>query len=113
MPRGHAGSRRATGGDRSGEQETQAQKEEEEAPRARLGAARVERASSSPPPAPSKYKHITGWDDSAGDGLVREVYEWVDSPPTDTPPPRPLPKPQDPAAPKAAQSFGVYSGPFG
>jgi hypothetical protein len=68
---------------------------------------------SSPPPPPTKYKHITGWDDSAGDGLVREVYEWVDSPPTDTPPPRPLPKPQDPAAPKAAQSFGVYSGPFG
>jgi Protein of unknown function (DUF1800) len=67
---------------------------------------------SSPPP-PNKYKHVTGWDDSAGDGLVREVYEWVDSPPTDTPPPRPLPKPQDPAAPKAAQSFGVYSGPFG
>jgi uncharacterized protein DUF1800 len=63
--------------------------------------------------APSKYKHTTGWDDSAGDGLVREVYEWVDSPPTDTPPPRPLPKPQDPPAPKAAQSFGVYSGPFG
>jgi hypothetical protein len=64
-------------------------------------------------PAPPKYKQITGWDDSAGDGLVREVYEWVDSPPTDTPPPRPLPKPQDPPAPKSAQSFGVYSGPFG
>ena len=31
----------------------------------------------SSPPAPTKYKHITGWDDSAGDGLVREVYEWV------------------------------------
>jgi hypothetical protein len=67
---------------------------------------------SSPPP-PNKYKHVTGWDDSAGDGLVREVYEWVDSPPTDTPPPRPLPRPQDPAAPKSAQSFGTYSGPFG
>src|SRR4051812_47777762 len=65
------------------------------------------------PSAPPKYKHITGWDDSAGDGLVRDVYEWVDTPPTDTPPPRPLPKPQDPAAPKSAQSFGVYSGPFG
>jgi uncharacterized protein DUF1800 len=64
-------------------------------------------------PSPSKYKHTTGWNDSAGDGLVREVYKWVDSPPTDTPPPRPLPKPQDPPAPKAAQSFGVYSGPFG
>jgi hypothetical protein len=64
-------------------------------------------------PAPPKYKQITGWDDSAGDGLVREVYEWVDSPPTDTPPPRPLPKPQDPPAPKSAQSFAVYSGPFG
>ena len=64
-------------------------------------------------PAPLKYKHVTGWDDSAGDGLVREVYEWVDSPPTDTPPPRPLPKPQDPPAPKSAQSFGVYSGQFG
>jgi hypothetical protein len=67
---------------------------------------------SSPPP-PTKYKHTTGWDDSAGDGLVREIYEWVDSPPTDTPPPRPLPMPQDPVAPKSAQSFGVYSGPFG
>jgi hypothetical protein len=67
----------------------------------------------SPPQAPPKYKHTLGWDDSAGDGLVREIYEWVDTPPTDTPPPRPLPKPQDPAAPKSAQSFGVYSGPFG
>jgi uncharacterized protein DUF1800 len=71
--------------------------------------------SSPAPPAsdPLRYKHITGWDDSAGDGLVREVYEWVSSPPTDTPPPRPLPKPQDPPAPSAAQSFGVYSGAFG
>jgi hypothetical protein len=69
-------------------------------------------APASPPP-PQKYKHTTGWDDSAGDGLVREIYEWVDSPPTDAPPPRPLPKPQDPGAPKAAQSFGVYSGQFG
>jgi hypothetical protein len=69
--------------------------------------------SSSPPPPPQKYKHTLGWDDSAGDGLVREIFEWVDSPPTDTPPPRPLPKPQDPSAPKSAQSFGVYSGPFG
>jgi hypothetical protein len=69
-----------------------------------------------PPPPPSdppRYLHITGWDDSAGDGLVRPVYEWVDSPPTDTPPPRPLPKPQDPPAPRSAQPFGVYSGPFG
>jgi hypothetical protein len=70
-------------------------------------------AQSAPPPPPQKYKHTTGWDDSAGDGLVREIYEWVDTPPTDTPPPRPLPRPQDPAAPKAPQSFGVYSGPFG
>ena len=69
-------------------------------------------APSSPPP-PTKYKHTLGWDDSAGDGLVREVYEWVDAPPTDSPPPRPLPKPQDPPAPKASQSFGVYSGSFG
>ena len=71
---------------------------------------------SPPPPPPSdppRYLHITGWDDSAGDGLVRPVYEWVDEPPTDTPPPRPLPEPQDPPAPKSAQSFGVYSGPFG
>jgi hypothetical protein len=69
-----------------------------------------------PPPPPSdppRYLHVTGWDDSRGDGLVRPLYEWVDSPPTDTPPPRPLPKPQDPPAPKSAQSFGVYSGPFG
>src|SRR5262245_26323099 len=65
------------------------------------------------PPAPPKYKHTLGWDDSAGDGLVREIYEWVDSPPTDTPPPRPLPAPQNPPAPKAAQPFGTYSGPFG
>jgi hypothetical protein len=70
-------------------------------------------AAPAPPPSPPKYKHITGWDDSAGDGLVREIYEWVDVPPTDTPPPRPLPQPQDPAPPKAAQSFGTYSGPFG
>ena len=68
----------------------------------------------SPPPAdPPRYMHVTGWDDSPGDGLVRPVYEWVGSPPTDTPPPRPLPRPQDPPAPKAAQAFGVYSGPFG
>jgi len=67
----------------------------------------------SPPPGPAKYKHTTGRYDTAGDGLVREIYEWVDSPPTDTPPPRPLPAPQDPPAPKAAQPFGVYSGPFG
>lgn len=65
------------------------------------------------PPAPTKYKHTTGWDDSAGDGLVREIFEWVDTPPTDPPPPRPLPKPQDPPAPKSAQPFGTYSGPFG
>src|SRR3954453_5364063 len=65
------------------------------------------------PPPPQKYKHVTGWDDSLGDGLVREVFEWVDTPPTDTPPPSPLPKPQDPPAPKSSQSFGVYSGPFG
>jgi Protein of unknown function (DUF1800) len=65
------------------------------------------------PPSPQRYKHTIGWDDSAGDGLVREVYEWVDSPPTDTPAPRPLPRPQDPPAPKPPQPFGVYSGPFG
>jgi Protein of unknown function (DUF1800) len=65
------------------------------------------------PPPPPKYKHTLGWDDSPSDGLVREQYEWVDSPPTDTPPPRPLPKPQDPPAPKSAQPFGTYSGPFG
>ena len=68
----------------------------------------------SPPPADlPRYMHVTGWDDGPGDGLVRPVYEWVGSPPTDTPPPRPLPRPQDPPAPKAAQAFGVYSGPFG
>ena len=66
-----------------------------------------------PPPNPQQYLHVIGWDDSAGDGLVRPIYEWVDSPPTDTPPPRPLPRPQDPPAPRAAQNFGVYSGPFG
>jgi hypothetical protein len=66
-----------------------------------------------PPPGPTKYLHITGWDDSAGDGLVRPTYEWVDSPPTDPPPQRPLPKPQDPPAPKSPQPFGAYSGPFG
>jgi Protein of unknown function (DUF1800) len=66
-----------------------------------------------PPPGPQKYQHLIGWDDSAGDGLVRPVYEWFDAPPTGTPPPRPLPKPQDPSAPKSAQPFGVYSGPFG
>jgi uncharacterized protein (DUF1800 family) len=66
-----------------------------------------------PPSDPPRYLHIVGWDDSAGDGLVRPVYEWVDSPPTDTPPPRPLPKPQDPPAPKSPQPFGTYSGPFG
>jgi hypothetical protein len=74
-------------------------------------------STAAPPPsspgAPPKYKHITGWDDSAGDGVVREIFEWVDTPPTDTPPPRPLPKPQDPPAPKSAQPFGVYSGHFG
>ncbi len=66
-----------------------------------------------PPPGPSKYLHILGWDDSAGDGLVRPVYEWVDTPPTDPPPQRPLPKPQDPPPPKSPKPFGVYSGPFG
>jgi Protein of unknown function (DUF1800) len=66
-----------------------------------------------PPSDPPRYQHLIGWDDSAGDGLVRPVYEWVESPPTETPPPRPLPKPQDPPAPRAAQPFGVYSGPFG
>ncbi|HET9157644.1 MAG TPA: DUF1800 domain-containing protein, partial [Myxococcaceae bacterium] len=65
-----------------------------------------------PPPPPQKYAHILGWEDP-GDGLVRPVIEWVDDPPTDTPPPRPLPKPQDPPAPKSAQPFGTYSGPFG
>ena len=68
-----------------------------------------------PPPTsdPTRYPHVIGWNDSAGDGLVRPIVEWVDSPPTDTPPPRPLPKPQDPAAPKSPQPFGTYSGPFG
>jgi hypothetical protein len=70
-------------------------------------------AAQPPPPGPTRYQHLIGWDDSEGDGLVRPVYEWVDSPPTDTPPPRPLPKPQDPSASKSAQPFGVYSGPFG
>ena len=98
------------GGDRSGEQEAQAQEEEEEAPRGPSGGGPVRALL---PPPPTKYKHTLGWDDSAGDGLVREIYEWVDPPPTDSPPPRPLPKPQDPPAPKAAQSFGVYSGTFG
>jgi Protein of unknown function (DUF1800) len=70
-------------------------------------------SSPSGPPPPTKYRHTLGWDDSAGDGLVREVYEWVDSPPADTPPSRPLPKAQDPAAPSSARPFGVYSGPFG
>jgi hypothetical protein len=65
-----------------------------------------------PPPPPQKYAHIIGWSDP-GDGLVRPVIEWVDSPPTDQGPPRPLPRAQDPPAPKPAQGFGVYSGPFG
>ena len=69
----------------------------------------------SAPSVPQKYKHTLGWDDSAGDGLVREVYEWVDSPPTDTPPPRPLPQAQNPNAPAAAQPWSAYpyDGPFG
>jgi hypothetical protein len=66
----------------------------------------------SPPPPPKKYAHVIGWNDP-GDGLVRPVIEWVDSPPTDTPPPRPLPKPQDPRGPNSPQHFGTYSGPFG
>src|SRR5436190_1429042 len=70
-------------------------------------------ASSPPPPPGPRYEHIIGWDDSLGDGLLRPIIEWVDSPPTDQPPPRPLPKPQNPAPPKAPQPFGVYSGTFG
>lgn len=68
-----------------------------------------------PPPAAPGYKHILGWDDSAGDGLVREVYEWVSSPPTGTPPARPLPQAQNPPAPAAAQPWSAhpYDGPFG
>jgi hypothetical protein len=66
-----------------------------------------------PPSGPQTYQHLVGWDDSAGDGLVRPVYEWLDVPPTGAPPPRPLPKPQDPPSPKSPQPFGVYSGPFG
>jgi hypothetical protein len=66
----------------------------------------------SQPPEPPRYKHTLGWDDP-GDGLVREIYEWVDSPPTGTPPPRPLPRAQNPPAPRSAQPMGVYSGPFG
>jgi hypothetical protein len=67
----------------------------------------------SPSPVPTRYQVLIGWDDSAGDGLVRPIYDWVDSPPTEPPPARPLPAPQDPPPPKPAQSFGVYSGPFG
>jgi hypothetical protein len=72
-------------------------------------------AQPTPPAPPGKYKHTLGWDDSAGDGVVREIFEWVDSPPTDTPPPRPLPQAQNPAAPAAAQPWSSYpyNGPFG
>jgi hypothetical protein len=65
-----------------------------------------------PPPAPQQYKHILGYDDP-GDGLVREIFEWVMTPPADPPPPRPLPTPQNPPAPRSAQPMGVYSGQFG
>ena len=68
-----------------------------------------------PSPSPPQYKHTLGWDDSAGDGLVREIYEWRDTPQTETPPPRPLPQPQSPPAPAAAQPWSAYpyDGPFG
>jgi hypothetical protein len=65
-----------------------------------------------PPPGPQQYKHILGYEDP-GDGLVREIFEWVDNPPADPPPPRPLPTPQSPPTPRSAQPMGVYSGPFG
>jgi uncharacterized protein (DUF1800 family) len=65
------------------------------------------------PPPPTKYKHIFGYEDP-GDGLVREDFEWRDTPqnPAEVPP-RPLPTPQSPPAPLAPQPFGTYSGPFG
>jgi hypothetical protein len=65
------------------------------------------------PPPPPKYKHVFGYEDP-GDGLVREDFEWRDTPqPADEVPPRPLPTPQSPPAPLAPQPFGVYTGPFG
>lgn len=82
------------------------------------GAAPVSPPPSSPaaPAPPQTYQWITGWNDSPGDGLVRAVYDGINHSSPQNPatiPPRPLPSPQDPAAPKSAQSFGVYSGPFG
>jgi hypothetical protein len=62
-------------------------------------------------PPPLKYKHILGYQDP-GDGLVREVVEYRDTPQASIPP-RPLPNPQNPSAPSGPQPFGVYSGPFG
>ena len=51
-----------------------------------------------PPPAdPPHYLHVTGWDDSPGDGLVRPVYEWVDSPPDRHASPTPAAQPAGPA----------------
>jgi hypothetical protein len=81
------------------------------------GAAPAPPPQSSPAPdPPPTYQWITGWNDSPGDGLVRAVYDGINhSSPQDpaTIPARPLPVPQDPPAPQSAQSFGVYSGPFG
>ncbi len=77
---------------------------------------RKKAAAPAPPPASTtKHKHIVGWDDSAGDGLVREIVEWRDEPQTAQPPPRPLPQAQNPPAPAAAQPWSAYpyDGPFG
>ncbi len=68
------------------------------------------------PPPLRKQQWIVGWDDSRGDGLVRAVYDGVEHDSAQDPatiPPRPLPTPQNPPAPKAPQPMGVYSGPFG
>jgi Protein of unknown function (DUF1800) len=68
------------------------------------------------PPTPATYRWITGWDDGPHDGLVRAVYDGIDhGTPQDpaTIPPRPLPRAQNPPAPRSAQPMGVYPGPFG
>ena len=70
-------------------------------------------ATPAPPAGPTQYKHILSYEDP-GDGFVRENVEYHLTPqdPAEIPP-RPLPTPQNPAAPVSGRPFGVYSGPFG
>jgi hypothetical protein len=68
------------------------------------------------PPSPPTYRWIVDWDDSKGDGWVRPVDDGQNHDAPQDPatiPPRPLPQPQNPAAPQSPQPMGVYSGPFG